>query len=61
MPTATYPMFPERLAMEGMSLQQGKLCNAVSVSVVLRSDGRLVINENYTEKFVVRDSIYSGV
>lgn len=31
--------------MEGMSLQQGKLCNAVSVSVVLRSDGRLVINE----------------
>lgn len=47
--------------MEGMSLQQGKLCNAVSVSVVLRSDGRLVINENYTEKFVVRDSIYSGL
>lgn len=42
LPTATYPMFPERLAMEGMSLQQGKLCNAVSVSVVLRSDGRIL-------------------
>ncbi|KAH0737014.1 hypothetical protein KY290_035719 [Solanum tuberosum] len=41
LPTATYPMFPERLAMEGMSLQQGKLCNAVSVSVVLRSDGSI--------------------
>lgn len=54
-------MFPERLAMEGMSLQQGKLCNAVSVSVVLRSDGRLVINENCTENFVVRDPINSGV
>ncbi|KAK2972363.1 hypothetical protein RJ640_014421 [Escallonia rubra] len=27
--------------MEGMSLKQGKLCNAVSVSVVLRSDGSI--------------------
>lgn len=35
-------MFPEQLAMEGMSLQQGKLCNAVSVSVVLHSDGRYI-------------------
>ncbi|KAK4342917.1 hypothetical protein RND71_038733 [Anisodus tanguticus] len=41
LPTATYPMFPERLAMEGMSLKQGKLCNAVTVSVVLRSDGSI--------------------
>lgn len=40
LPTATYPMFPEKLAMEGMSLRQGETCNAVSVSVVLRSDGR---------------------
>jgi exoribonuclease R len=39
LPTATYPMFPEKLAMEGMSLRQGENCNAVSVSVVLRSDG----------------------
>ncbi|KAK3016409.1 hypothetical protein RJ639_007056, partial [Escallonia herrerae] len=41
LPTATYSMFPEKLAMEGMSLKQGKLCNAVSVSVVLRSDGSI--------------------
>ncbi|XP_010452057.1 PREDICTED: ribonuclease II, chloroplastic/mitochondrial-like [Camelina sativa] len=39
LPTATYPMFPEKLAMEGMSLRQGENCNAVSVSVVLHSDG----------------------
>lgn len=41
LPTATYPMFPEKLAMEGMSLKQGEVCNAVTVSVVLSSDGRL--------------------
>ncbi|RVW33823.1 Ribonuclease II, chloroplastic/mitochondrial [Vitis vinifera] len=41
LPTATYPMFPEKLAMEGMSLKQGELCNAVTVSVVLHSDGRI--------------------
>ncbi|OIT01160.1 PREDICTED: ribonuclease II, chloroplastic/mitochondrial [Nicotiana attenuata] len=41
LPTATYPMFPERLAMEGMSLKQGRLCNAVTVSVVLHSDGSI--------------------
>lgn len=46
-------MFPERLAMEGMSLKQGKLCNAVTVSVVLRSDGRLAINDNCTKNCVV--------
>lgn len=40
LPTATYPMFPEKLAMEGMSLKQGKKCNAVTVSVVLHPDGR---------------------
>ncbi|XP_065852637.1 ribonuclease II, chloroplastic/mitochondrial [Euphorbia lathyris] len=39
LPTATYPMFPEKLAMKGMSLKQGEVCNAVSVSVVLHSDG----------------------
>ncbi|XP_048225598.1 ribonuclease II, chloroplastic/mitochondrial isoform X2 [Ricinus communis] len=39
LPTATYPMFPEKLAMDGMSLKQGEVCNAVSVSVVLHSDG----------------------
>ncbi|XP_059462457.1 ribonuclease II, chloroplastic/mitochondrial [Corylus avellana] len=41
LPTATYPMFPEKLAMEGMSLKQGEICNAVTVSVVLRSDGSI--------------------
>ncbi|EOY07507.1 Ribonuclease II, putative isoform 1 [Theobroma cacao] len=39
--TGTYPMFPEKLAMEGMSLKQGELCNAVSISVVLHSDGSI--------------------
>lgn len=39
LPTATYPMFPEKLAMEGMSLKQGEVCNAVTVSVILHSDG----------------------
>ena len=37
--TATYPMFPERLALDGMSLKQGEVCNAVSVSIVLHSKG----------------------
>ncbi|WOL16565.1 ribonuclease II, chloroplastic/mitochondrial [Canna indica] len=41
LPTATYPMFPEKLAMEGMSLQQGKLCKAVSVSVTLHQNGSI--------------------
>ncbi|XP_075509227.1 ribonuclease II, chloroplastic/mitochondrial [Primulina tabacum] len=41
LPTATYPMFPEKLAMEGMSLKQGKQCKAVSVSVILHSDGSI--------------------
>lgn len=40
LPTATYPMFPEKLAMKGMSLRQGEVCHAVSVSVILHSDGR---------------------
>lgn len=40
LPTATYPMFPEKLAMEGMSMKQGELCKAVTVSVVLHTDGR---------------------
>lgn len=40
LPMATYAMFPEKLAMEGMSLKQGEICNAVTVSVVLHSDGR---------------------
>lgn len=42
LPTATYPMFPEKLAMEGMSLKQGEICCAVTVSVVLHSDGRYI-------------------
>lgn len=41
LPTATYPMFPEKLAMDAMSLKQGKICNAVTVSVVLDSDGSI--------------------
>ncbi|GLT79200.1 hypothetical protein SLA2020_506960 [Shorea laevis] len=41
LPTATYAMFPEKLAMEGMSLKQGEICNAVTVSVVLHSDGSI--------------------
>lgn len=44
LPTATYPMFPEKLAMEGMSLKQGEICQAVTVSVVLHSDGRYELN-----------------
>ena len=40
LPEATYPMFPEKLAMERMSLKQGENCNAVTVSVLLHSDGR---------------------
>lgn len=40
LPTATYPMFPEKLAMEGMSLKQGEICHAVTVSAVLHFDGR---------------------
>ncbi|KAL4284969.1 hypothetical protein GQ457_16G022610 [Hibiscus cannabinus] len=41
LPTGTYPMFPEKLAMEGMSLKQGELCKAVSVSVILHPDGSI--------------------
>ncbi|KAG5550238.1 hypothetical protein RHGRI_015261 [Rhododendron griersonianum] len=41
LPTATYPMFPEKLAMEGMSMKQGELCKAVTVSVVLHTDGSI--------------------
>ncbi|XP_077239005.1 ribonuclease II/R family protein [Tasmannia lanceolata] len=41
LPTATFPMFPEKLAMKGMSLKQGKVCNAVSVSVLLHPDGSI--------------------
>ncbi|EPS64152.1 hypothetical protein M569_10628, partial [Genlisea aurea] len=41
LPTATYPMFPGKLAMNGMSLKQGELCNAVTISVVLHSDGSI--------------------
>ncbi|KAL8508719.1 hypothetical protein ACS0TY_019106 [Phlomoides rotata] len=39
LPTATYPMFPEKLAMEGMSMKQGELCKALTVSIVLHGDG----------------------
>lgn len=39
LPTATYPMFPEKLAMEGMSMKQGEYCRAVTISVVLHRDG----------------------
>ncbi|KAK4270333.1 hypothetical protein QN277_023379 [Acacia crassicarpa] len=41
LPTATYPMFPDKLAMGGMSLRQGEHCNAVTVSIVLRNDGSI--------------------
>ncbi|CAK8575001.1 unnamed protein product [Lathyrus sativus] len=41
LPTATYSMFPENLAMGGMSLRQGELCKAVTVSVVLHDDGSI--------------------
>ncbi|XP_057459032.1 ribonuclease II, chloroplastic/mitochondrial isoform X2 [Lotus japonicus] len=41
LPTATYSMFPEKLAMEAMSLRQGEICNAVTVSVVLHKDGSI--------------------
>lgn len=52
LPTATYPMFPEKLAMEGMSLKQGTKCNAVTVSVVLHSDGS--ISEYSVENTIIR-------
>ncbi|CAM0957974.1 unnamed protein product [Alopecurus aequalis] len=41
LPTATFPMFPERLAMNAMSLQQGTDCRSVSVSVTLHPDGSI--------------------
>ncbi|VAH13311.1 unnamed protein product [Triticum turgidum subsp. durum] len=41
LPTATFPMFPERLAMNAMSLQQGTDCRSVSVSVILHPDGSI--------------------
>ncbi|CAD6229171.1 unnamed protein product [Miscanthus lutarioriparius] len=41
LPTATIPMFPERLAMNAMSLQQGKECKSVTVSVILNPDGSI--------------------
>ncbi|XP_061371834.1 ribonuclease II, chloroplastic/mitochondrial isoform X2 [Gastrolobium bilobum] len=41
LPTATYSMFPENLAMGGMSLRQGDICNAITVSVVLHNDGSI--------------------
>ncbi|XP_039689943.1 ribonuclease II, chloroplastic/mitochondrial isoform X2 [Medicago truncatula] len=41
LPTATYSMFPENLAMGAMSLRQGEVCNAVTVSVVLHDDGSI--------------------
>ncbi|TVU36775.1 hypothetical protein EJB05_18722 [Eragrostis curvula] len=41
LPTATFPMFPERLAMNAMSLQQSKECRSVSVSVTLDPDGSI--------------------
>lgn len=47
LPTATFPMFPEKLAMEGMSLRQGELCCAVSVSVTLHTDGSIAEYEVY--------------
>ncbi|KAG9154881.1 hypothetical protein Leryth_025272 [Lithospermum erythrorhizon] len=52
LPTATYSMFPEKLAMERMSLQQGERCNAVTVSVVLHSDGSIA--EYTVENSVVK-------
>ncbi|XP_054780859.1 ribonuclease II, chloroplastic/mitochondrial isoform X2 [Prosopis cineraria] len=41
LPIATYPMFPDKLAMSGMSLRQGEHCNAVTVSIVLHNDGSI--------------------
>ncbi|KAJ1686518.1 hypothetical protein LUZ63_017908 [Rhynchospora breviuscula] len=41
-PTETFSMFPEKLALEKMSLRQGELCRAVSISVVLDNDGRIM-------------------
>ncbi|XP_019053296.1 PREDICTED: ribonuclease II, chloroplastic/mitochondrial isoform X2 [Nelumbo nucifera] len=52
LPTATFPMFPEKLAMEGMSLKQGKVCNAVSVSVVLHHGGGIA--EYTVENSIIR-------
>lgn len=53
LPTATYPMFPEKLAMEGMSLKQGKQCKAVTVSVVLQSDGGYVLVYDFLNRCLI--------
>ncbi|MQL79481.1 hypothetical protein Taro_011907 [Colocasia esculenta] len=52
LPTATFPMFPQKLAMEGMSLQQGKHCRAVTVSVILHPDGSIA--EYTIENSIIR-------
>ncbi|XP_078432821.1 ribonuclease II/R family protein [Wolffia australiana] len=52
LPTATFPMFPLELAMKKMSLQQGIICRAVSVSVILHPDGS--ISEYAIENSVIR-------
>ncbi|KAG0466560.1 hypothetical protein HPP92_018140 [Vanilla planifolia] len=52
LPTATFPMFPEKLALEVMSLQQGKLCKAISVCVTLNQDGSIA--EYTIENSIIR-------
>ncbi|XP_057534015.1 ribonuclease II, chloroplastic/mitochondrial-like isoform X2 [Amaranthus tricolor] len=52
LPEATYPMFPEKLAMEVMSLKQGEKCNALTVSVLLHSDGSIA--EYSVENTIIR-------
>ncbi|KAL6534291.1 ribonucleotide-diphosphate reductase subunit rnr1 [Orobanche hederae] len=56
LPTATYPMFPEKLAMEGMSLKQGEYCKSVTVSVVLHSDGCV-----FVRNCVARNSVAQNI
>ncbi|CAH1427393.1 unnamed protein product [Lactuca virosa] len=50
-------MFPEKPAMEGMSLKQGTNCRAVSVSVVLHSDGRYISDEKFNNFFNLQDGV----
>jgi exoribonuclease-2 len=45
LPTGTIPMFPMELAGGHMSLRQGHNCCAITVSVVLSDDGRILCDE----------------
>ncbi|GJN17199.1 hypothetical protein PR202_gb04249 [Eleusine coracana subsp. coracana] len=57
LPTATFPMFPERLAMNAMSLQQSKECKSVSVAVILDPDGSGVRSQGSIDTAMIEPRI----